>query len=196
MLRTQPNGKEPQTWRVTFDEWTIEGCPEHDPTISISDDRRYGIAWFTQGSVRQGLFYAYSDNEGQHFSKPLAFGELKNLPSHPDILAQGKHVILTWTEFDGKQTQLFVMRSNDGGETWLSPKPIAKLSADADFPFLLSNGRGVFVSWNNLSATDNTDCPPITLNNSYGLLACQQKISSILTESCRFTWTNRKPSTR
>jgi hypothetical protein len=149
MLRTQTNGKEPLTWRVTFDEWAIEGCPEHGPTISISDDSRYHIAWFTQGKVRQGLFYAYSDDEGQHFSKPLAFGELKNLPSHPDILAQGKQVILTWTEFDGKQTQLFVMHSNDGGETWLPAKPIAKISADADFPFLLSNNnQSVFVSWN------------------------------------------------
>jgi hypothetical protein len=148
MLRTQTDGKEPQTWRVTFDDWIIEGCPEHGPTISISDDDRYHIAWFTQGKVRQGLFYAYSTDDGQHFSEPLAFGELKHLPSHPDILAQGKHIILTWTEFDGSQTQLFVMHSNDGGETWLSPKPLATLSADADFPFLLRNNQGVFVSWN------------------------------------------------
>ena len=148
LLRTQANNKEPLTWRVTFDDWIIEGCPEHGPAISISDDDRYHIAWFTQGSVRQGLFYAYSDDEGQHFSKPLAFGELKNLPSHPDIRAQGKHIILTWTEFDGNQTQLKVMHSNDGGETWLPPKIVAKLSADADFPFLLSNHQGVFVSWN------------------------------------------------
>lgn len=148
MLRAQPNGKEPQTWRVTFDEWVIEGCPEHGPAIAISDDERYHIAWFTQGTVRQGLFYAYSSDEGQHFSEPLAFGELKKLPSHPDILTQGKHVILTWTEFDGSQTQLLVMRSNDGGKTWLPPKPIAKFNADADFPFLLSNNQGMFVSWN------------------------------------------------
>jgi hypothetical protein len=148
MLRTQANGKEPQTWRVTFDDWVIEGCPEHGPAISISDDSRYHIAWFTQGKVRQGLFYAYSDDDGQHFSNPLAFGDKKNLPSHPDILAQGKHIILTWTEYDGKQTQLFVMHSNDGGKIWLPPKPIAQLSADADFPFLLSGKHGVFVSWN------------------------------------------------
>lgn len=148
MLRTQAGSKEPKTWRVTFDEWTIEGCPEHGPAIAISADDRYHIAWFTQGKVRQGLFYAYSDDEGQHFSPPLPFGNLKNLPSHPDILAQGKHIILTWTEFDGKQTQLFVMHSKDGGNTWLPPKAVAKFNADADFPFLLSNNQGVFVSWN------------------------------------------------
>ena len=84
---------------------------------------------------------------------------MKNLPSHPDIMAQGKRVILAWTEFDGSQTQLFVMASTDGGETWLPPKPIAKHSADADFPFLLSNRQGVFVSWN--SRTEGYQLVPL-----------------------------------
>ena len=148
MLKTQVGINEPPSWRVTFDNWVIEGCPEHGPAIAISEDDRYHIAWFTQGSVRQGLFYAYSDDEGQHFSNPLAFGELKSLPGHPDILAQGKHIILAWTEFDGKQTQLKVMHSNDAGVTWLPAKSIATLNSEADFPFLLSNKLGVFVSWN------------------------------------------------
>lgn len=151
MLRTQANGKGPLSWRVTFDEWTIEGCPEHGPAITISDTRRYHIAWFTQGKVRQGLFYAHSDDEGQHFSKPFAFGEIKNLPSHPDIRAQGKQVFLTWAEFNGSKTQLKVMQSNDGGEEWSSSKTIATMDAEADYPFLLSNGQEVFVSWNSKS---------------------------------------------
>jgi hypothetical protein len=148
LLKIQADNKEPLSWRVTFDNWVIEGCPEHGPALAISEDDRYHIAWFTQGSVRQGLFYAYSTDEGQHFSNPLAFGELKNLPSHPDILVQGQHIILTWTEFDGKQTQLKVMHSNDAGLTWLPAKSIARLNSEADFPFLLSNKQGVFVSWN------------------------------------------------
>lgn len=158
LLRTQ-TGKEPTAWRVTFDDWIIEACPEHGPAISISRDSRYHIAWFTQGKVRQGLFYAYSDDDGRHFSKPLAFGEQKSLPSHPDILAQDKHVFLTWTEFDGNLTRLKLMQSNDGGETWLPSKPIATHRADADYPFLLSNKEGVFVSWN--SKTEGYQLIPV-----------------------------------
>jgi hypothetical protein len=148
LLKTQSGGKAPQSWRVTFDDWVIEGCPEHGPAIAISNDNRYHIAWFTQGKVRQGLFYAYSDDEGHHFSQPLAFGELDHLPSHPDILLSGKQATLTWTEFDGNQTQLKVMQSNNYGETWLPAKSISTVSADADFPFLLSNNQGIFISWN------------------------------------------------
>ena len=151
LLRTQANGQEPLSWRVTFDEWSIEGCPEHGPTISIGDDSRYHIAWFTQGKVRQGLFYAYSDDGGQHFSGELAFGDLKNLPSHPDILALGKEIFLTWTEFDGQKTQLKAMQSHDGGQAWSPAKAMAEFISEADYPFLLWNKGKTYISWNSKS---------------------------------------------
>ncbi len=72
LIRLRVNGEVPLSWRVTFDQWELKGCPEHGPAISISNDDRYHIAWFTQGSVRQGLFYAYSIDRGQHFSNPDA----------------------------------------------------------------------------------------------------------------------------
>ena len=148
LSRTQPDSKEPLSWRVTFDEWKIKGCPEHGPAISIADDGSYHIAWFTQGSVRQGLFYAYSSDRGQNFSAPMSFGTPKKLPVHPDILTQGKHIVLTWTEYDGTKTQLLVMQSTDGGQTWSTAKSIAESESGADFPFLLRNTQGIFVSWN------------------------------------------------
>jgi len=147
LIKTQTDGKKPLEWRVTFDQWAIEACPDHGPAIAISDDK-YHIAWFTQGSVRQGLFYAYSSDKGQHFSTPLPLGNPGKLPSHPDVMARGKHITLTWTEFDGTKTQLWVMQSNDGGQAWLPAKPTAESSAEVDFPFLLSDNKNVFVSWN------------------------------------------------
>ncbi|MGR9012569.1 MAG: sialidase family protein [Gammaproteobacteria bacterium] len=147
LIKTQANGQKPLEWRVTFDQWAIEACPDHGPAIAVSDNK-YHIAWFTQGSVRQGLFYAYSSDQGQQFSTPLPLGNTEKLPSHPDVMAIGKHVTVTWTEFDGTKTQLLVMQSNDGGQTWLPAKSIAESTTEVDFPFLLSNNGEVFVSWN------------------------------------------------
>lgn len=148
LLRMRTGGEMPLSWRITFDQWEIKGCPEHGPAISISTDDRYHIAWFTQGSVRQGLFYAYSSDHGQHFSEPLSFGEQGKLPSHPDIMARGKHIILTWTEFDGDKTQLLIMQSSNGGQTWSPAKPIAESTNKTASPFLLTHAQRVFVSWN------------------------------------------------
>ncbi|CAH1385271.1 sialidase family protein [Candidatus Nitrotoga sp. M5] len=148
LSKTQANGKNPLSWRVTFDEWKIKGCPENGPAISISDDGHYHVAWFTRGSVRQGLFYAYSSDQGKNFSTPLPIGTPKKRSSHPDIMAQGKHVVLTWTEYDGTKSQLLVMQSTDSGQTWSQARSIAESSSGIDFPFLLSSSEGVFVSWN------------------------------------------------
>lgn len=148
LIRLRVNGEAPLSWRVTFDQWELKGCPEHGPAISISNDDRYHIAWFTQGNVRQGLFYAYSSDQGQHFSNPMPFGTPGRLPSHPDILARGKQVILTWTEFDGDKTYLVVMQSSNGGQTWLQPQTVAESKTSTDFPFLLASNEDVFVSWN------------------------------------------------
>ena len=148
LIRTATDGKEAFSSRVTYDQWSIEACPEHGPAISISNDGRYHIAWFTQGSVRQGLFYANSTDKGEHFSKPMPFGAVEKLPSHPDVMAQGKYIFLTWTEFDGVKTRLLVMQSNDGGQTWQPPKVVAEATAETDYPFLLSYNQGIFVSWN------------------------------------------------
>ena len=148
LLRMRADGKLPRSWRVTFDQWKIEGCPEHGPAISVGNDDRYHIAWFTQGSVRQGLFYAYSSDGGQHFSNPLPFGDSEKLPSHPDIMAQGKNIILTWTEFDGDKTHLLIMQSNDKGQSWTPARSIGESTSKTDSPLLLASTQGIFVSWN------------------------------------------------
>ncbi len=148
LVKGQADGAATPAWRVTFDQWEIKGCPEHGPAISIGGDNRYHIVWFTQGSVRQGLFYAYSSNQGQHFSNPMPFGTPGRVPSHPDILARGKQVILTWTEFDGDRTYLLIMQSGDGGQTWGQPQAVAESQTATDFPFLMASNEDVFVSWN------------------------------------------------
>lgn len=148
LLQMRPKGEEPFSWRVTFDQWKIRGCPEQGPAISIGDNNQYHIAWFTQGSVRQGLFYAYSSNQGRHFSNPLSFGTLENMSGYPDIMADGKQVFLTWTEFDGAKMKLLVMQSIDMGRSWSPAKAISESTAGSDIPFLLRSAKGVFVSWN------------------------------------------------
>jgi hypothetical protein len=134
--------------RATNDGWKIEACPVHGPAISIGRDGRYHIVWFTQGTKRQGLFYAFSDDRGQSFSEPMALGRPDRLPGHPDVLALGDRVIIAWNEFDGRKNRAMVKQSRDGGQTWSEAVAAADSNAEVDFPFLLTDGLAVFLSWN------------------------------------------------
>jgi len=148
LLKARSDGSGWTGARVSVDDWQIEACPVHGPALAIGPNGRYHIAWFTQGRVRQGLFYANSSDHWQHFSNPMPLGDMKKLPSHPDVIALGQRVILTWEEFDGVKTQIMAMQSQDGGRTWSQAKPAAESASESDYPFLLTNGQAIFVSWN------------------------------------------------
>jgi hypothetical protein len=150
MLKLTADGKASEPWRVTHDDWKIEGCPTHGPALSIGQDGRYLMAWFTQGKQGAGLFYAESNNAGQSFSKPLSFGNTNNLAGHADVLALRDKVFLVWREFAGGNTQILTMRSENEGRTWTAPKRVAETSSQAAHPSLISNGKRVFIAWNSL----------------------------------------------
>ena len=150
LLKIAANGKIQAAHRVSHDDWRLAGCPTHGPALSISADGRYHMAWFTLGKQRQGLFYAYSIDQGKHFSQPLAFGNPEHLPSRPDVLATGKQVVLTWKEFDGEITKIVSMQSNDRGKHWSSPVVLSQTSSASAHPALLSDGKRSYLSWNSL----------------------------------------------
>lgn len=56
------------------DNWLMNGCPDAGPGMAFDAKGRLHVAWFT-GSDKAlqgpGYYYAYSDDKGQTFSKPL-----------------------------------------------------------------------------------------------------------------------------
>lgn len=147
LIHMDENGDWNRPVRVTTDRWTIEACPEHGPALSIDKQGRSHLAWFTLGNVRQGIFYAQTDDYGINVSKPMAIGDRSRLPGHPDILALNDRVALTWKEFDGENTYIRVQESYDRGAGWSTPKTVFKTAGDNGHPHLISNGQAIFLSW-------------------------------------------------
>jgi len=133
--------------RVSHENWYVEGCPHHGPALSIANEGRYHMAWFSNAPDAQGLFYAYSDDRGAHFSQPLPVGNPKASPRHPHVLAHGKDIYLAWLESDGQKHQLKTMRSADAGATWSAPALLADSESEMDSPFLHAQGDKTYVSW-------------------------------------------------
>ncbi len=133
--------------RVTDDDWRIDACPEHGGSLSIGDEGRHHLVWFTQGTRRQGLFYASSDDAGRSWSAALAIGNPEALAGHGDVIVRGRDVVLAWQEFDGNQASVLAMTSADRGQSWSAPRRLAAARGAADYPFLLADGTGIYVSW-------------------------------------------------
>jgi hypothetical protein len=148
MLKLRDDGSASEPWRVTYDDWKIEGCPTHGPALSISNNGRYHVTWFSQGKAQNGLFYAWSDDQGKTFPNPLSIGDASKLPGRADVITLGKRVAVAWKEFDGKKTQVLAMRSDDGGLTWSNPKSLAETTLASSHPALIDDGKRIFLTWN------------------------------------------------
>ena len=148
LIRIDPRSHHGKSRRVTFDDWEIEACPEHGPALSLSPEGKLHMVWFTLGNQHRGLFYANSENQGLEFSNPTPIGNPANLPGHADVITQDEHVALAWEEFDGNSHRILLSQSKDFGTTWSPAQVIAKSASEADYPFLLSDGRTLYLSWN------------------------------------------------
>ncbi|WP_394565895.1 exo-alpha-sialidase [Bradyrhizobium sp. 31Argb] len=133
--------------RVSRDDWQIAACPHHGPSLSISPNGTYHVAWYTNGKARKGLFYARSTDGGKTFSGPLPIGELGRSPSRPQVIAGPDGLVMVWKEFDGEKTEVKLMTSQDDGATWSTSRVIASTTDNSDHPLLVSDSRRIYLSW-------------------------------------------------
>jgi len=134
-------------YRVSVDDWKIDACPHHGPSLAIGADGTYHAAWFTEGRVRQGLFYARSTDKGRTFSTPRAIGDPTQQLSRPYVLAVPGAIWLAWKAFDGEHARVLVMASRDDGRNWGRPMVAAETADASDHPLLVSRDGRPYLSW-------------------------------------------------
>lgn len=136
--------------RASDDDWRLDGCPHHGGALSADAAGGLHLAWFTQGSSRQGLFYRRGDGTTGDLvmTPPHKFGNDHAQAGHPAVLATGREVTLAWREFDGRQTIICTQRSTDRGEHWGPVQRVAATIGAADYPLLLARDGGPWLLWN------------------------------------------------
>lgn len=133
--------------RVSYDQWWIDACPHHGPSIAVDTEGTYHAVWFDNGPERHGLFYGRSVDGGQSFPEPMSFGRYDQAAAHPYVLDLENAVVAVWKEFDGVRTRVMAMVSPDGGRSWSAAQSVAETAGQSDHPLLVSNGNSIFLSW-------------------------------------------------
>jgi len=133
--------------RVSVDDWKLEACPHHGPSLAIAPDGSYHVAWFTDGKARKGLFYARADSADSAFGPPRAVSSPGRQPARPYLLADGRALHLVWKEFDGIKAQVRWQASRDGGHGWSEARTVAETDDASDHPLLVAHAGRVYLSW-------------------------------------------------
>lgn len=129
--------------RATFDNWEIEGCPHHGPSLAAGRDGVLHAVWFTQAPGKEGVHYGRLVESGVKAQRSVG-GEAA---AHADIAVNSSHVVITWKEYDGIRTHLRALVSADNGRRW-EQHDLATAEYASDQPRLLQTGGRFYVFWN------------------------------------------------
>jgi hypothetical protein len=129
--------------RATFDNWATDACPHHGPSLAEDSAGQLHGVWFDLGPEHAGALYGRLREGGVDAQKRIG-GEGAE---HPDLAVSGSRIAVAWKEFDGRQSRLRGMLSDDDGKSWREVD-LATTSGASDQPrVLVSKGRS-YVVWN------------------------------------------------
>jgi hypothetical protein len=131
--------------RATFDNWAIDGCPHHGPSVSIAASGGYHAVWFGVRTGTAQVSYGKLDQTGHPVGKVQALPDER--AEHADLLSAGKKIAIVWRSFDGSGMNMKAWVSEDDGQHF-SLKQLARTEGDSDYPRLLRKDDKLFVIWN------------------------------------------------
>ena len=142
-----PDGRAGGVQRATFDDWRIDACPHHGPSLVQDTQDRLHAVWFTQATGRSGVFYGRLSAEGVDGQRRVG----GDTAEHADLALAGRRVAVAWKEFDGERSQLRAMLSEDGGDSWRE-YGLASTGGASDQPRVLVWNDRFYVFWNTREA--------------------------------------------
>lgn len=135
---------EPQSLtRASFDDWRVDACPHHGPSLAYALDGTRHQTWFNVKGEEGGVFYAAVTAAGVS-GKPLRLGNAQ--AEHADVMVSGRTVVLVWKQFNGTVTSIMGKVSGDGGLTW-QERDLARTAGNSDQPHLLHTPTGIALLW-------------------------------------------------
>jgi len=138
-----PDGRAGALERATFDDWRVDACPHHGPSLAQDAQGRLHAVWFTQAPGNAGVFYGRLRAGGVDAQRRVG----GDAAEHADLALAGGRVAVAWKEFDGERSQLRAMLSEDGGVNWREYQ-LASTAGASDQPHLLVWKDRFYVFWN------------------------------------------------
>lgn len=142
-----PDGEMQDMHRASYDNWQIDACPHHGPTmVSGENSDEYHMSWFSNGDLHKGVYYGrFSFADGQ----PHAVREVDANPGagHPYLAMLNGTLHLIWKGFDGNQSLIYHQQSSDAGDTWTPQAVLATTRQGSDHPLIVATDEALYLSW-------------------------------------------------
>jgi len=133
--------------RASHDDWQIDACPHHGPAmIPGASDSMYHMSWFSAGNINRGIYYGRHDLDT---GETTMVQQVDGTPGagHPSLGSWSGRLHLVWKRFNGIDTDLMLITSDDEGNSWSEATIIANTGESSDHPIIVHDPDGLKVSW-------------------------------------------------
>lgn len=141
--RLHPDGRVSDVLRATLDDWRIDACPHHGPSLALDAGGIAHAAWFTATAEGGAAYYGRLGANGMENQRRLG----GKLAAHADLAVEGPRLAVAWKEFMVEHTRLRALTSEDGGKNWREHE-LRATTGQSDQPRVLHSRGRFFVFWN------------------------------------------------
>lgn len=140
---------------VSNDNWKINACPVNGPSLSASG-QKVALAWYTGANDEPRVKFAFSNDAGASFGKPVVIDEGKPAGRVATVLLADGSALVSWIERTGDaDASVRVRRVTADGRVMPAQTVAASTAGVANqrearasgFPRMASSGEYVYFAW-------------------------------------------------
>ena len=116
----------------------------------IASGNTIHLTWNQRILDSSDIFYAKSIDNGNTFSAPINLSnssEFSQTVRDSQIAVSGNNVLIVWWEESRQDSDVFFIKSVDGGLNFSKPINLSQTSAKSIYPQIISNEENVYVLW-------------------------------------------------
>jgi Tol biopolymer transport system component len=119
-----------------------------NPAIAVNGSNLY-VVWSDETPGKYGIYFLRSGSGGKTWKAPQRLTENYVFYKDPAIAVNESSVYVVWSDSppEKPETEIYFLRSTDGGETWKAPKRLTNTSRTSCDPSIAVDGSNLYVVW-------------------------------------------------
>jgi hypothetical protein len=139
--------------RVSEDHWSIAGCPDDGPAMTVDAAGRVHVVWPTvvtasDGSIQKSIFHSMT-TDGRTFTPRVVIPHAEAIQhNHPQVAATGDgSIMVAWDGYIGGAPHVFRARGSldDGGV--MQFKKLDEDPAPGNYPVVIASDTHTITAW-------------------------------------------------
>ena len=152
--KSNDNGKTFES-KINLSNSKTQSQVSRDTQMVVNGDNVY-VVWYDSTPGESGVYFVKSIDSGNTFSQPINLSNDRNPIQYAQIAANDQKLAVIWNELMGKNADVFLRSSDDGGETFGSTVNLSQSNTISILsplgPHITFNDGKFFTIWNEITS--------------------------------------------